>query len=113
MNRRDAPNMVRFHLKIFPKDVNGYAEQQENGAYGLAYEMTKTKKSVENALGHAFAPGEANRANQAAIEAANEAMKKTVTKMILLGTYHIVPQVKPRMQFYQNDISKVPAQLFH
>ena len=113
MNRRDAPIMVKFLLRMFPRDVHGYAVQQKRGAYGLAYEITKTRNSAENALGHAFAPGEANRANQATIEAANETMKKTITRMIIVGTYHIVPQVRPRMQYYQNNISKVPAELFH
>ena len=39
----------KFHLRIYPKDVFGFAEYQETGTFGLSYRLTLTR-NTDNAV---------------------------------------------------------------
>ena len=42
-------NKGKYHIRIYQKDVFGFAEHQEKGTYGLGYKLTLTRKT-DNAL---------------------------------------------------------------
>ena len=39
----------KYHIRIYPKDIFGYAESQEKGTYGLGYKLTLTR-NTDNAV---------------------------------------------------------------
>ena len=39
----------KYHVRIYPKDVFGFSEQQEKGTYGLCYKSTLTR-NTDNAV---------------------------------------------------------------
>ena len=40
----------KYHMRIYLKDISGFAEHQEKGTYGLGYKLTLTGKSHNAAL---------------------------------------------------------------
>ena len=46
---------VKYHVRIYPKDVFGFAEYQEKGTYGLGYKLTTTRDSDNAVLNKAKA----------------------------------------------------------
>ena len=51
--KQELPNIKvqkgKFHLRIYPKEVFGFAEYQETGTFGLSYRLTLTK-NTDNAV---------------------------------------------------------------
>ena len=43
----------KFHVRIYPKDVFGFAEYQEKGTYGLGYKLTLTRNTDNTVLNKA------------------------------------------------------------
>ena len=54
--------------------VFGYVEHQENSIYGLGSKLTIERKNINGVSNNACASGEAIRADQAAIDAATDAI---------------------------------------
>ena len=70
----EAPNRGTFQLKNFSKNDIGHAEHHKDGTYGLGYKLTINRNNVDIVLSHAFAPGAA----RAAVDAANDAIKRRI-----------------------------------
>ena len=40
----------KYHIRIYLKDIFGYAEHQEKGTYGLGYKLTLTRNTANTVL---------------------------------------------------------------
>ena len=86
----------KYHIRIFPKDIFGFAEHQEKGTYGLGYKVTLTR-NTDNAV--------LNKDN---------AVGKGRVKIISLDWY--VPHYSPNIEEYnklKNQIKKNSPTLLH
>ena len=85
----------KYHVRIYLKDVSGFAEYQEKGTYGLGYRLTMTK-NIDNAV--------LNKTN-----ATNNA--KIKINAIEWYVSHYTPSMQQQSILSKQVLNKIPTQL--
>ena len=85
----------KYHVRIYLKDVFGFAEYQEKGTYGLGYKLTMTRNSDNAVL------NKANATNNAKIK--NNAIEWYVP--------HYTPSIQQQSILSKQIINKTPTQI--
>ena len=85
----------KYHVRIYLKDIFGFAEHQEKATYGLGYKLALTRNSDSVVL---------NKAN-----AVNEA--KIIFKAISWHVPHYTPSVKQETILMNQIVEKLPTDL--
>ena len=87
----------KYHVRIYPKDIFGFAEHQQKGTYGLGYKLTITKNTDNDVL---------NKDN---------AVNKANSKIIALEQYvpHYTPSMDQEAILLKQIKDKIPTQLHY
>ena len=85
----------KYHMKIYLKDVFGFAEHQEKATYGLGYKLTLTRASENVVL---------NKTNATAIG-------KIKINSIEWYVLHYTASVKEQNVLMKQNIDKIPTEL--
>ena len=87
----------KYHLRIYLKDIFGFAEYQEKGTYGLGYKLTLTRNS-DNAI--------LNKDN---------AVANAKIKINALEWYvpHYIPSIDQQTILFKQIKDKTPTQLYY
>ena len=91
----NKPQKGKFHVRIYLKDVFGFAEYQEKGTYGLGYKLTMTRNSDNAVL------NKANATNNAKIK----------TNAIEWYIPHYTPSMQQQSILSKQIIDKTPTQI--
>ena len=87
----------KYHLRIYLRDIFGFAEYQEKGTYGLGYKLTLTKNT-----------------NNAVLNKDN-AVNNGRVKINALEWYvpHYIPSIDQQTIFFKQIKDKTPTQLYY
>ena len=87
----------KYHVRIYLKDVFGFAEYQEKGTYGLGYKLTLTR-NTDNAV----------------LNKANATINGRI-KIIVIEWYvpHYTPSMQQQSILSKQIINKTPTQILY
>ena len=91
-----------YHVRIYLKDVFGFAEHHDNFTYGLGYKLTLQRNSDNHVLGH---PAGANDAASLALTG------RVIIDDISLYVPHYTPSKSNQKMLLGHIVSKTPTDL--
>ena len=92
----------KYHVKIYFKDVFGFAGHQDNCTYGLGYKLTLQRKNENHKLSH---PAQANDATNLALAG------RVITDDMSLYVWHYTPCTTNQKLILGHIVPKTPTEL--
>ena len=91
-----------YHVRIYLKDVFGFAERQDNCSYGLGYKITLQRNSDNHVLSH---PAQANNAANLAFAG------RVIIDDVSWYVPHYTPSISNNKLLLEHSVSKAPTEL--